>query len=246
MKHSVIDINVDLGEGLANEAIIMPFISSCNIACGGHAGDRYLMKEVVMLAKQHNVKIGAHPSFPDKENFGRKVVTMNKEDLFNSIKNQITDLANILQKEKIVMHHVKPHGALYNLATVDKNIASVIIDVLKTLDYPVKLYAPHNSVIANIAKTKNILVIYEAFADRNYNDDLTLVSRKNKNAVLQNTDAIFEHVYRIISTGHVKTMNNLLKPIEAQTFCIHGDHPNVERIVKSLVKKMKAQAILVN
>ena len=125
-----IDINADVGEGIGNEADLLPLISSCNIACGGHAGDTNTMREVIKLAKKNRVKIGAHPSFPDKENFGRVKMDMSCAALFTSIKQQIETLQNVLDQEHRLLHHIKPHGALYNLAVVDTKVANVIVDVL--------------------------------------------------------------------------------------------------------------------
>ncbi|MDO5972029.1 5-oxoprolinase subunit PxpA [Flavivirga aquimarina] len=243
MIPNAIDINVDVGEGVGNESQLIPLISSCNIACGGHAGDTNTMQNVVRLAKEHRVKIGAHPSFPDKENFGRMSVDMSCAALFKSIKDQIDNLTDILREEHSTLHHVKPHGALYNLAAVDEKVAHVIIEVMKTMIVPIKLYVPFKSVIETLAKSQNIPIIYEAFADRNYNDDLTLVSRKNKLASIHNEDHLFEHVFNMISKQQVKTITGKNMDIKAQTFCIHGDNPNAINLVKNLRVRLKNHGI---
>ena len=118
--HIFLDINVDVGEGLNNEVQLMPYMSSCNIACGGHAGDMETMRNVVKLAKQYRVKIGAHPSFPDKEYFGREIIEISSANLYTSLKKQIRSLLRVLKNEHLQLHHIKPHGALYNLAAIDK------------------------------------------------------------------------------------------------------------------------------
>ena len=128
-----IDINVDVGEGVDNEEQLMPFISSCNIACEGHAGNRQTMQTVVRLAKKHNVKIGAHPSFPDRENFGRQKMEISCSRLFKSIREQINNLIKVLREENATLHHIKPHGALYNLATAEKTTAIVVIEAIKSI-----------------------------------------------------------------------------------------------------------------
>ena len=240
---SHIDINVDVGEGVGNESQLMPFISSCNIACGGHAGDFETMTHVVKLAKENNVKIGAHPSFPDKENFGRTVMEMPCVALYTTIKNQIKDLVSILETAHLQLHHVKPHGALYNLAAVDEKTANVIIEVMKGLMLPAKLYVPYNSVIEALAIENNIPIMYEAFADRNYNDDLTLVSRSEENAIIDNSDNMFEHVYTQISTGKIKTVSNNLLDLKAETFCVHGDHPNAVKLISDLAARLDSKGI---
>ncbi|AUP77582.1 5-oxoprolinase subunit PxpA [Flavivirga eckloniae] len=243
MIPNAIDINADVGEGVGNESQLMPFISSCNIACGGHAGDKETMRSVIKLAKEHRVKIGAHPSFPDKENFGRVTMEMSCTALFKSIIGQINDLMHILKEEHRALHHIKPHGALYNLAAVDERIANIIIEVMKALVLPVKLYVPFGSVVEKLAISHNIPIIYEAFADRNYNDDLTLVSRKNKLASIDNEDLLFDHIFNMISNQKVKTITGKDIEIKAQTFCIHGDNPNAVNLIKNLGKRLKTHGI---
>ncbi|OEK08672.1 lactam utilization protein LamB [Flavivirga aquatica] len=221
----------------------MPHISSCNIACGGHAGDLETMKAVVKLAKQNRVKIGAHPSFPDKENFGRVKMSMSCAALFTSLKQQVDDLLKVLNNENARLHHIKPHGALYNLAMVDEKIANVIVEIVKSFVLPIKLYVPFNSLIAQVAIENNIPVIYEAFADRNYNDDLTLVSRKDKEAIIDDEVDMFNHVYNIIMNQKVKTINNVSIAIKADTYCVHGDHPETLNLLKTLRHKLEDKGI---
>lgn len=241
-----VDINVDVGEGIDNEALLMPYISSCNVACGGHAGDIETMRNVVQLAKQHDVKIGAHPSFPDSANFGRVKLTMTSNDLFRSLEHQINNLELILKEADADLHHIKPHGALYNLAAVDHKTAEVIIAVIKRVSKPVKLYAPYNSVIASLALQHQIPIMYEAFADRNYNLDLTLVSRQENNAMIYNEDNLFTHVYNMITTQNVKTIQGNNVAIKADTFCIHGDNPQAVNLIKNLRKRLDASGIKID
>ncbi|WP_136481280.1 5-oxoprolinase subunit PxpA [Cognatitamlana onchidii] len=240
-----IDINADVGEGVGNESEIMPFISSCNIACGGHAGGIKTMRTVVGLAKENKVKIGAHPSFPDKENFGRQIIDMPCTALYTSIKNQIKDLIEVLDDYHLQIHHVKPHGALYNLAAVDEKTAQVVVEVMRGLMLRAKLYVPYKSVIAKVAIEQNIPIMYEAFADRNYNDDLTLVSRDLDYAIIDNADAMFDHVFRMVTSNKVKTWSGKLKAIEADTFCMHGDHPKAFNLISELTKRLSDQGIKV-
>lgn len=240
MAVNTIDINVDVGEGVGNESQLMPYISSCNIACGGHAGTIDLMRHIVRLAKKHKVKIGAHPSFPDKENFGRIVMKMSNQELLNSIQKQLLNLLTIIEEEQTTLHHIKPHGALYNLAAVDKNVAKVIVKAVKSINLPVKLYVPYNSVIASVAIEQGVEIMFEAFADRNYNDDLTLVSRSQKNAVIQDFDMLFNHVYGMFYSKKVVTVQGTIKTIKADTFCVHGDNPNAVKIIKQLKDKLKS------
>ncbi|RIA09915.1 UPF0271 protein [Flavobacteriaceae bacterium MAR_2010_72] len=241
----IVDINCDVGEGINNESKLMPYISSCNIACGGHAGDLDTMRTVVKLAKEYQVKIGAHPSFPDKENFGRQIIDMSCADLYTSLRQQIRDLMVVLREEHLTLHHIKLHGALYNLAAIDEKTANVVIEVVKSIAFPVYLYAPYKSVLADIAKKEHIAVTYEAFADRNYNDDLTLVSRTKNSPIIERADLVFEHVHRMIFKKKVKTIDGVEVGIKADTFCIHGDHPEAVKLVEGLTKKLKDHHVLI-
>ncbi|SHH47167.1 5-oxoprolinase subunit PxpA [Winogradskyella jejuensis] len=238
-----IDINADLGEGLANEADLIPYLSSCNIACGGHAGDFETMSTVVSLAKHHNVKIGAHPSFPDKASFGRTELSMNTKDLYESLRVQIQDLQDVLQSHDLKMNHIKPHGALYNLAAKDKNTAEVIVDVLCYFSKELKLYAPYKSVISEIAKSKQIDVVFEGFADRNYNEDLSLVSRQNTKALITKKEHVFEHVFQMISNQKVKAINGVEVELFVDTICVHGDTKNAVDILQYLHTNLIANHI---
>ena len=238
MNAFVIDINSDVGEGVGNELELLPIISSCNIACGGHAGDEETMRNTVQLAIKYNTKIGAHPSFPDKENFGREIVQMSCASLYQTVKEQIETLKRIVRQEQGLLHHVKPHGALYNLAAKDERVAQVIIEVMKRFHQPLKLYAPYGSVIAELAANEGIRVTYEAFADRNYNNDLSLVSRKMENALITDSETMFEHIHNMIVHNKVMTIDGEEVTIHADTFCVHSDTPNVFKLTKVLVQRL--------
>lgn len=243
MENQIVDINVDVGEGIGNDASLMPYMASCNIACGGHAGDYETMKTVVRLAKKHHVKIGAHPSFPDRENFGRQPMDISCVSLFSSIKHQIDNLISVLNEEHATLRHIKPHGALYNLAATDQKIANVIVEVMKSIAIPIKLYVPYKSVIADLALKNRLNINYEAFADRNYNDDLTLVSRSKNNALIEDADQVYEHVFRMIAEQKVKTIQGTEIAIKADTFCVHGDNPKALNLIKNLSEKLAKKRI---
>lgn len=240
-----IDINADVGEGIGNEGMLFPYITSCNIACGGHAGDVQSMNEIVALAKKNSIKIGAHPSFPDKANFGREVINISCEALYNSVKDQIKSLLSIVKAHHAQLHHVKPHGALYNLAAKDEITAQVILDVIKHFHRPIKLYVPYGSVIAKLAKAQGVAILYEAFADRNYNNDLSLVSRKLDNALITATSQVCTHVLNMVIHQKVSTINGNKVPIHAETICVHGDNPKAIDLVKSLRHFLNDHAIAI-
>jgi len=234
-----IDINCDLGEGVGNDALLMPYLSSCNIACGGHAGDEVTMRKTIALALRHGVRIGAHPSFPDRENFGRAELQMDRKKLIDTISNQVNSLLDIANELEGPVHHIKPHGALYNMAAVDQNIAEAVIQAHLQFDKKVILYAPYGSMVAELASKNSIPVKFEAFADRQYNDDLSLVSRKLPGATLHKPDEILHHVLSMVKNQKIKTIDGHFKKIIANTICVHGDNPNAVEIIASLCQGLK-------
>lgn len=230
----IIDVNCDVGEGIGNESLILPFISSCNIACGGHAGNENIIREVIALANQNNVKVGAHPSFPDKENFGRKIIDISLDDLGVSLIEQILLVKKLAKESNVELHHIKAHGALYNLSAIDEVVANLIVEVVKEVSSESFLYVPYNSKIEKIAKNAGVLVKREVFADRNYNDDLTLVSRNHPEALLRDREAVLNHVRGMASKQKVTTLAGKELDIIADTFCIHGDTENAVDLVAYL------------
>lgn len=232
-----IDINCDVGEGIGNEADVMPLISSCNIACGGHAGDEQTMRTAISIAKLNGVRIGAHPSYPDRTNFGRKPMDISANALINSIQQQLAIFSETLQQEQGILHHIKPHGALYNGIAKDKELAHIFLDALTGFE-KVPIYVPFGSQIQFEAQKRNIPVILEAFADRNYNNDLSLVSRTKENALIVSPKKVLDHVVRIAEQGKVLTVQRQGKKISADTFCIHGDTPSALEILVYLHREL--------
>ena len=229
-----IDINCDLGEGFNNEHLLMPLLTSCNIACGAHAGSVGIIDKVLDLAALHNVKVGTHPSFPDRENFGRVVLDMKDTELQQSLHQQLFLFKERAARLNIAVHHVKPHGALYNLIVKNEEKAHVVAKVVQQVFPTAKLYVPFASCIEKVAQGYGIEVVYEAFADRNYNDDLTLVLRSESNAMITDPDEVVAHITRMHTQAKVKTIQGHEKPIKAQTFCIHGDNTQAVEILKKL------------
>jgi UPF0271 protein len=234
----MIDINCDLGEGLHNEHIIMPLISSCNISCGAHAGSIEIIDKVIDLAVKHKVKIGAHPSFPDRQNFGRKVLDISNSDLQKSLENQLTIFKDRALLQNATIHHVKPHGALYNLIAVNREKALVVITAIQHVFEAVKLYVPYQSRIEEVAVQSGTEIVYEAFADRMYNEDLSLVSRTFSNALIQDKLEVLKQVQKISNKQLVTTVNFHEKKIKASTFCVHGDTKNAIEILEYLHKHL--------
>ena len=223
-----IDINCDMGESyydkkIGNDSKIMPFITSCNIACGFHGGDPNTIKKTIELAIEYDVKIGAHPSFFDLEGFGRRKVDLELNELESIILYQVSALKGITESYGKKLHHVKPHGALYNIASVNDDIAETIVLTIKKIDPNLKLYGPSKMKWKEISKKHKIEYVSEVFSDRNYNDNLTLVDRNNENSMITDIENSINHLSRMIENGKVKTINKKLIDIDAETICIHGD-----------------------
>ncbi len=240
-----IDINSDTGEGIGNEAQLLPLISSCNIACGGHAGDVGTMMKVASLAKEHRVLIGAHPSYPDRANFGRTSIIMAKKELQKSIRAQVMGLSTVLTSLDVGLNHIKPHGALYNDVAKDRELAQTFLDSIERYKKEVFLYVPYGSKIAEEALRLGFLIKYEAFADRNYNEDLSLVSRKDPLAMIQDPKAVKDHLLAMITKGRVMTISGKAVKIKADTYCIHGDSPLALQILTYLSKHLPKNQIVI-
>lgn len=241
-----VDFNCDVGEGVGNEAQLFPFISSCNIACGGHAGDESTMDSIIKLAMTHHIKIGAHPSYPDKANFGRKVLDISPSDLKRSLKAQLATFAKIVNELGANVNHIKPHGALYNQIAKDEELAKLFLEVVQESGLPQRIYALPNSKVALLAKRYGIEVFYEAFADRNYNDDGSLVSRTRINALISAPSDVLQHILPMIQKGEVVTLSKKHLKIRADTICVHGDTPTALEILQYLSVELPKHHILLN
>ncbi len=246
MKKYIIDINCDTGEGQENEAQLFPHISSCNIACGGHAGDEGSIEKCIALAQQYGVRIGAHPSYPDRKNFGRISLSIPPDELIQSIRNQLDVFMLALNRKQASLHHIKPHGALYNDMVKDRALAEFFIKGIKPYINGVKLYAPYDSALANIAAQQQIEVSFEAFVDRNYNSDLSLVSRAKPDALIHQPESVIEHLARMVQRGEVRTVDGETIPIKAHTFCIHGDTTSALQILTYLVQELPGRGIIID
>jgi UPF0271 protein len=246
MDKIYIDINCDVGEGVGNEADIFPLISSCSIACGGHAGDTKSMTKMVELAQQYKVKIGAHPSYPDKLNFGRVSMKMDAKELADSIQTQIESLKSISERMGVRLHHIKPHGALYNDIAKDEKLGIIFLEAITKYKSDLFLYVPPGSVIEELAHKNGFKVKLEAFGDRNYTTDLELVSRKHPDALITAPEAVLNHLLEIIKRGRVRTVTGDLRNLMADTYCIHGDTRNALQILTYLSLELPNHKIYIN
>ncbi len=225
-------INCDLGEGLENDNLIMPLINQCNIACGGHAGDERTIQNTIELALKHAVQIGAHPSYPDRLNFGRLTVNPEQKVLANSLIEQIQRVEQIALKNGTEMKHIKFHGALYNDSAKDEGLASFLCKII-TKHWPsVALFVPPRSAFSKFSE--GLTLIYEGFIDRRYDDEMNLVSRKLPHAVITDPDQAFKQYQLLDKEGMVYTESGLMQELHVQTLCIHGDNPNALSIFKRI------------
>jgi len=227
-----ISLNSDLGEGKGNDALIMPYLSACNIACSGHYGNEETILQTILLAKKHKVKIGAHPSYPDTKNFGRTTLNISEENLIQSIKSQLALVEKVAEQLAVKFHHIKAHGALYNDIAKDDQKAKIYLKALAKYKEYCLLFVPPASTVLHIAKQQGYLTCIEAFADRAYNNDLSLVNRKLPNAIIEDKERALKQVLSIAENGEVVTTKGERITLKAATFCVHSDTANAVDIVK--------------
>lgn len=224
-----IDINCDMGESIGDHIIgqdekLMPFITSCNIACGYHGGDPIHMKKTVQLALKFNVRIGAHPSYPDLEGFGRRKMSFNKQELKLLIISQIETLKQMVESLGGNLRYVKPHGALYNKASNDKDEAETIIEAIQSVDSRLALMGLAGSMMQHIANEKGITFIAEAFCDRKYEVDGTLMPRSKTGSVYSSVKDVVSQVESIVYDNEVEVDEAKSIKVKADSICVHGDN----------------------
>lgn len=244
-----IDLNSDMGEGetpegLAIDAEMMPLITSVSIACGGHAGTPELMRRTALLAAQYGVAIGAHPGLRDPEHFGRTERTVAPQDVETLVVDQIETLAEVLAQDRLTLTHVKPHGALYNMAAKDPDIAQAVVKALHDVDRTLLLYAPAGSVLANAAQAAGLAVVHEAFVDRAYHANGTLVPRATRGAVLQNEEDVRRQL-RQLMTGSVTSVEGSPVPVQADSLCLHSDTPHAVPLARMIRHELASAGIRV-
>lgn len=248
MKFQV-DINCDLGESygafkIGNDEKIMPHITSANIACGFHAGDPVTMMQTVKLAKKHKVAVGAHPGYLDLLGFGRREMQLTTEEVRNYVIYQISALQGFAKTVNIELQHVKPHGALYNVAVKDANVSEAIVEAVETLDSKLIIFAPPKSALVKAVVKAGLRIAHEVFADRAYNSDGSLVSRKQPDAIILEPKRVVERAIRMVKEGIVIAANSeIVKLGEVHTICVHGDTPNAVELTKRLKKGLIKAAI---
>jgi len=223
-----VDLNCDLGESfgaykLGVDEEILPFVTSANIACGFHAGDPAVMRKTVMLALKNGVAIGAHPGLPDLVGFGRRQMDISPQEAYDIVVYQLGALAAFVKAEGASMQHVKPHGALYNMAAKSKPLSAAIAEAVYKVDSGLILFGLAGSELVAAGEKIGLQVAHEVFADRTYQQDGSLTSRKQPDALITNQEEAVQQVVRMIKEGQVLSRQGQDIPVKADTVCIHGD-----------------------
>ncbi len=245
-----VDLNCDLGESygtfkVGRDSEIMPWITSCNIACGFHGGDPLTIRKTIDLALEHDVQIGAHPSYPDLAGFGRRVMEVAQDELDSLVKYQVSALKGMTEATGGRLRHVKPHGALYNVMSTNEEVARTIIRAVAAIDQSLYVVGPAGRPWKAIAEEEGILFAEEVFADRNYMDDLTLVPRTREDALIGDVHARLVHARMMVLDGCVRTVSGKEVLICGDTICIHGDHPLAPDTAKALSQGLAEENVLV-
>lgn len=240
---SRIDFNSDVGEGCADDAGIIPMLSSASIACGGHAGDARSMRATVALCRRHGVAVGAHPSYEDREHFGRREHPLSAAEVRVLVARQIATLATVCTAEGVRMRHVKPHGALYNVAARDPGIALAVAAAVRAHDRSLVLYALSGSELARAGTAIGLRVAHEVFAERRYEADGTLTPRELEGAVITDVAQALEQLGGMLEHGRVLARTGESVPLRADTVCLHGDHPEALAFARALHAALLARGV---
>ena len=243
-----IDLNCDMGESfgawtMGADAEIMPLITSANIACGFHAGDPATLRRTVRLAIDHGVALGAHPSLPDLQGFGRRAMKITPEEMYDLVLYQAGALAAFARAAGAKLHHVKCHGALYNMAANDEGLSTAMAHAVKDLGGEVMLYALSNSLMMDVARKQGLRVAGEVFADRSYQDDGTLTPRGRPGAMIEDEAKAVAQALAMIEAGHVTAQSGKRVPVAPDTLCLHGDQPGAVAFARALRASFKQRRI---
>lgn len=245
-----IDLNCDMGESfgiyrLGHDEEVMPFVSSINVACGFHASDPATMLHTVRLAGKHHVAVGAHPSFPDLVGFGRRAMNAAPEEIRADTIYQIGALWAICRSEGVCLQHVKPHGALYNMAAADIRIATAIAEAVRAVDPELFMVCLAHSQMVKAARMAGVRYVEEAFADRAYTGEGTLVPRSKAGAVIHDPKAVAERVLSLVKHQRISSIDGVIIPLRAQTICVHGDNPEAVAISRMIRELLDQNAVTV-
>lgn len=240
-----IDLNADLGEGCDNDEALLALVSSANIACGWHAGDAKTMQQCVRWAIDNGVAIGAHPSFPDRENFGRSEMNLPLDEVIAGMLYQIGALAAIVKAEGGRLTHVKPHGALYNQAVKDPALADALCEAVRRFDPSLKFFGLAGSGMIEAARRAGLQPVEEVFADRAYNADGSLVSRKLPGALIESDADAIAQTLSLVRDHRVTAIDGSTVPVNAQSVCLHGDGAHALAFAQRIRARLASEGISV-
>lgn len=240
-----IDLNADLGEGGPYDRELMALVSSANISCGVHAGDAESMNTAIQLALSHKVKIGAHPSFPDRKNSGRKPMQLSFPSLRDHLRHQLEAIAKLASNHDTRLAHVKPHGALYNQAAVDRRLAEHFVSIIQEFDASLAIVGLAGGELTHAARQLRMMTLEEAFADRVYASDGTLLPRSDPRALIHDPRQAVAQGLEIVSGGFVTSVDGNRVPVKADTLCIHGDTPTALEFAVQLLQALRDAGIRV-
>jgi UPF0271 protein len=241
-----INLNADLGEGygpwkMGDDAAMLDIVASANIACGGHAGDPDTMRRTLRLARERGVSVGAHPSYPDLQGFGRRAMALSPAELESQVAGQVGALAGIAALEDIRLTHVKPHGALNNLACVDRSVADTICRAVAAIDRALILLAPAASELVVAGRATGLPVVEEIFADRAYLPDGQLVPRSRPDAMIHGAEACLAHVLAMLDAGALIAVDGTRIATPIGSICVHGDNPGAVAVARHLREQLTAR-----
>lgn len=238
-----IDFNCDLGEGCGDDAAIVPLITSASIACGGHAGDEATMRTTLRLCHAHGVAAGAHPGYPDRANFGRVELAVTPPQVRELVLAQVAEFAAFAETEGVQLRHVKPHGALYNVAARDRDVADAIAAAVAEFDPRLILFGLAGSQLTAAGEAAGLRVAHEVFAERRYEADGSLTPRGRDDAVIHDLDESIAQVRRLVREGHVVARTGERLPLRADTLCLHGDRSDAAGFARAIRDALEAEKV---
>jgi len=245
MADSTIDLNCDMGEGSGADEELMPLVSSANVACGGHAGDEASMRATVQLARRHGVAVGAHPSYPDRAGFGRERLARAPTEVRADVVGQVRALLAVCREEGVPLVHVKPHGALYNAAAGDADLARAIAEAVRQVDPGLVVVCLAGSPMLGWVRGMGLSCAEEAFADRGYTARGTLVPRGEPGALLVDPATVAERASRLARERSVLSADGRVVPVAADTLCVHGDTPGAAALARAVRERLREDGVSV-
>lgn len=245
MTPAHVDLNGDVGEGVGTDATLIPILSSASVACGFHAGDANVMRETVELARAHGVAVGAHPGFADREHFGRRELQLEPYEIEALVVRQIEMLAEISAAQGAGLQHVKPHGALYNIAARDRSTAAAIARAVAAVDSSLVLVGLSRSQLIEAGRDAGLRTASEVFADRGYQRDGSLVPRNQPGALLDDVNIVVPRVLGMLRDRRVSSVDGTAVEIEADTICLHGDTPGAVAFAVRLREALTAAGVVI-